>query len=241
MAAEPTISIAIETSCRRGGVALGLGDELARTIAFDASSRHATHLISRLNELLAGAGRRPTDVNEAYVSVGPGSFTGVRVGVTVARTLGQAIPHLRLVAVPTPLAVAENVPHLDWEHLGVILDAKEGLVHASLLARRGEQIAFAAAPAVLTPQEFLATAPRPVLLVGEGLGYQGVEDFQAEGVRVVDPDHLELHLPTAEGVWRVGRRMALAGQFTDYPRLLPVYARKPEAIRLWERRRGEIG
>lgn len=246
---KPNVSIAIETSCRRGGVALGLGEELVRTIAFDASSRHATHLISRLEELLKGAGRKPRDLAEAYVCVGPGSFTGVRVGVTVARTLGQAIPDLRLVAVPTAPAVAENVRHLDWDHLGVILDAKEELVYACLLRRPDpprtgappdtRQIAPAAAPAVVTLREFLTASPRPLLLVGEALAYQDAADLRADGVSIAGPVDSELHLPTAEGVWRVGRRMAAAGEFTDFRSLLPIYARKPEAVRLWERRHGQ--
>jgi len=46
-----------------------------------------------------------------------------------------------------------------------------------------------------------------------------------------------LYLPTPEGVWKVGRAMAKAGKFTDYQRLVPQYARGPEAIRLWEARR----
>ena len=48
---EPTYSIAIETSCRAGGVALGRGEELLKAVNFDASYRQATQLIVRLEEL----------------------------------------------------------------------------------------------------------------------------------------------------------------------------------------------
>jgi tRNA threonylcarbamoyladenosine biosynthesis protein TsaB len=220
-AMKPTVSIAIETSCRCGGVALGLDDRLARVADFDASSRHATTLVVRLKSLLASAHLRPADLSELYVSVGPGSFTGVRVGVTVARTLAQVISGLRCVAVPTALVVAHRAGELEWCNLAVILDARQGCVHATLFARRGKQIVPAAQPVLATPAEFLAAAPRPLLLTGEGLGYH---ELSGEDVAQVDPS---LRMPTAECLWRVGRCMAQAGQFTDCHRLLPIYVRDP--------------
>lgn len=228
---KPVVSMAIETSCRAGGVALGSGDALDRTIAFDSSARHATQVVSRARELLSDAGLRPADLNELYVSSGPGSFTGLRVGVTVARTLGQLLPRLRCVGVPTTAAVAENARDLDWKHLGVIMDARDRDVYAALFARRATEIAPDGAPGVVDAQEFLASAPRPLTLVGEGLAHHELRD---RGVTIAEP---RLYLPTPEGVWRVGRRMARDGQFTPAGELLPVYARRPEAVRLWEKRR----
>ncbi len=219
---DETVSIAIETSCRAGGLVLGIGDEQRHAVAFDASARHATRLVAHLAEMVRAAGLRPADVGELYVSAGPGSFTGLRVGITAARTMAQAIPHLRCVAVPTALAVAENARDLDWQHLAVVFDAREGAVHVSLFCRCGDSPAPANTTAGLwRPEKFLASAPRPLLLIGEGLAYH---DMAAEGVTLADAS---LHLPTAEGVWCVGRRMARAGEFTDYHHLLPVYAREP--------------
>lgn len=220
-----TISIAIETSCRVGGLALGCGDRLVRMVTFDASSRHATHLVGRLRDLLHDQGLKVDDLAEAYVAAGPGSFTGLRVGITVARTLGQLLPSLKLVGVPTTLAVAENARALEWQHLAVILDAREGLIYAERFERCRDEILSAAAPEVLTPAEFLAVAPRPLLAIGEGLGYH---DLRTEGVQLAPPD---LWLPTPEGVWRVGRRLAAAGSFVDYNHLLPIYTRPPAVLR----------
>ncbi len=213
------VSIAIETSCRLGGVALGRDDEIVKVVAFDAGTRHATQLVSRLKELLAAHGLSPAALDHVYVSAGPGSFTGLRIGITVARTLAQAVGHLRCVAVPTALVVAENVRDLPWEHLAVIADARQGCIHASLLKRDGERIVPADKPVVSRPDEFLARAPCPLLLAGEGLAYH---DLTGRGDAVANES---LHLPTAEGVWRVGRRMAAEGTFTDYRHLLPIYTR----------------
>jgi tRNA threonylcarbamoyladenosine biosynthesis protein TsaB len=228
---ERKASIAIETSCRTGGVALGLNGRFVRAVAFDADARHAAQLVPRLAALLEGESLSVGDVAEVYVSAGPGSFTGLRVGITVARTLAQAAD-VRCVSVPTALAVAENARGLDWRNLGVVFDAREGDVYAQVFSRREGQIVPAGEPRVLGEADFLAAAPRPVLLLGEALSRRRLA---GEGVRVAEAS---LHLPTAEGVWRAGRRLARRGRFTDCLHLLPVYVRRPEAVRLWERRGG---
>lgn len=220
------VSIAIETTCRAGGLALGLGDELREAVRFDASRGHATHLISLLRDLLARAGLRGSDVTELYVSIGPGSFTGTRVAVTVARTMGQVVPDLGCVAVPTLSAIAENALDLAWRNLAVILDARDGCICAGLFGRDRQRIVPAGEPEIATGEAFLAAAPRPLLLIGEGLEHH---DLRADGVESAPA---ALHLPEAEGAWRVGRRMARAGQFTPPGRLLPVYLRKPSGTGL---------
>ncbi len=233
---EDPVSIAIETSSRLGSVALGRGDEPIAAARFSAAARHGTQLVSRLAELLAAAGLTPRDVGEVYVSVGPGSFTGTRIAVTVARMLHLAIPHLRCVAVSSPLAVAEGARRLPWRHLGVVLDAREGLIHATRFTRRGGGIVQKGPGRVTGPADFLRRAPRPLMLLGEGLGYH---DLSAEGVTILQPDATDAppHLPVAESVWRAGRRGAREGRFTEASRLLPAYCRKPQALRLWENAR----
>lgn len=229
------VSIAIETSCRQGSVALGAGSSLVAEIAFDAASRHAAQLVTRLDDMLRAHGLRPGDVNEVYVSVGPGSFTGTRVAVTVARMLAHTAAGLRTVAVPTAAAVAEGAAGMDWQRLGVIFDAREGLIYAATFVR-GENCPLPAEPqGVMLPSEYLDLAGEPLKLVGEGLAYHS---FPQELILAPEALDARPHLPSAANVWRVGRRLAEAGQFTDYHLLDPIYCRKPEAVRAWERKHG---
>jgi len=219
---KSTVSIAIETSCLAGGAALGTGDTLVEVVAFDSSRRHAAQLVTQLDALLGSAGLRPTDVDEVYISVGPGSFTGVRVGITVARTLGQFVPSLRCVAVPTIQAVAERAQTACRDHLGVVLDAGGGEVYAGTFRRDGEALLVETPAATMSPEAFGEAIPRPILLTGEGLWYHEVV---GEGVDQADEG---LRLPTGESVWRVGRRLAADGAFTPYSQLLPIYTRPPQ-------------
>ena len=227
-------SIAIETSCRAGGLVLAEGRQILGSVSFDASSRHTVHLISRLSELVAEAGLAPGDLDHVYVSAGPGSFTGLRIGISVARTMCQTLPRLKCVAVPSAQAIAENARQLDWEHLGVLLAAKEEQTYAALFTRREGTVCWDRPGAVMPVSEFLEIAPRPLLLMGEALEHC---QLSGPGISIADPS---LYVPTAEGLWRVGSRLAAAGQFTEPHRIVPIYGRRPEAVRLWENREPAI-
>jgi len=231
-AMTPAVSIAIETSCRMGAVALGRDGKLRRCIDFDASARHATQLVGRLAELLRDASLCPAELSELYVSAGPGSFTGVRVGMTVARTMGHMLGDMRCVAVPTPLAIAWRSADMPghWKNLAVVLDARDEYVHVSMFRRDGGQIVPQDSGRIVTVSQFLAEAPRPITVTGEGLAYH---DCSSEGISIADE---AVRLPTAQSVWQAGRRMAQTGQYTDPGDLRPIYARPPEAVRLWDDR-----
>jgi tRNA threonylcarbamoyladenosine biosynthesis protein TsaB len=223
---ELPVSLAIETSCRAGGVALGRGDELLGVIDFEASARHAVQLVPRLDELLEGASLRPKDVDELYVSVGPGSFTGLRVGLTVARTMGQMSGSLRCQAVPTTMAVAMQAADLPWDNLAVVLDARDARVYVSTFVRSEGSIVPQGEPRLVEIDQFLGDLRRPITLTGEGLSYH---DCTGSGISIAPP---ELYFPTARSIWRVGRQMARDGQYTEYNKLTPIYARLPEVLRL---------
>ncbi|NQU75907.1 MAG: tRNA (adenosine(37)-N6)-threonylcarbamoyltransferase complex dimerization subunit type 1 TsaB [Planctomycetes bacterium] len=226
------ISIAIETTCRAGGLALGAGVALVEVAPFDASRRTATQVVTRLADLMGRHGLTADRIDEIYVSAGPGSFTGTRVGITVTRTLVQVLADARCVAVPTVDVVAENLrPSHQITNLAVVLDAGSGLLYATLFNRmEGDWVPVGKA-GLATPAEFLANAPRPLHLTGEGLGYHNIS---AEGVCPADREYW---YPRVENVWQIGRRLARAGLFTDPARLLPIYTGKPLALRKLQTRK----
>ncbi len=226
---QSTISLAIETSCRAGGVALGKGDELLAVEPFNAEGRSSTHLVAAMDHLLTSHSLSPADLDEIYVCVGPGSFTGVRVGVTVARTLAQAVGDIKLAAVPASDVVASQAANLPWDHLAVVLDAGDGQIYVTSYAPSPTGPASAGDPQLTTPAAWLRTAPTPILLTGEGLGYH---TFPAEGVSLTDE---AIRLPQVQSVWQVGRGLAKAGQFVEYHHVLPIYARPPHAVTALEK------
>ena len=192
----------------------------------DERPAHGTSLLALAEEALAGSGLEWAEVDRIAVGIGPGGFTGLRIGLATARALAQSTG-IQLVGVGSLEALA----------LGA---AGEASVLAALDARRGE--AFAAAwrstgpgalgdrlldPVALTPEALAdrvgKLAPAP-LAVGDG-AVRFREQLEAAGAAVA-PDGAEAHLLRALNVCRLGA----AAMPTDRDGLLPHYAREPDAV-----------
>src|SRR5687768_9440268 len=90
--------LAIETSGRIGSIAIGTAEGVAASVQLAGEMKHATDLLPAVEKLLKGQGWLANSISDVFVSIGPGSFTGLRIGVTIARTLAWSIGS-RIVAV----------------------------------------------------------------------------------------------------------------------------------------------
>ena len=232
---NPPKIIAIETSGRRGSVALATGPELVGQRVFSADTDHARDLLPEADRLCREHGWQPGDIAQCHLSIGPGSFTGLRVAVTFARHLALASGAM-LCAVPTLDVIAENCVRIEQPppHLAVILDAKRGQVFAAVFSLEGGLYRRTVEAQMADPAEVFAAAPLPTAVVGEGIEYHRAA-VEASGAEVLDR---ALWWPSAAGVHQVGWRMACAGEFTEPTHLIPHYLRRPEAVELWEKRHG---
>ena len=212
--------LALDTATPATAVAL-LPAGLERLHVPDAGERpgHASQLLPLANELLGEAGLAFTDLDRIAVGTGPGTFTGLRIGVATARGLAQAA-NAELVGVSTLRALAERARE----------DHRDGPVLAVLDARRGE--AFAALydgdeelspPAAMTP-ELLAGLVRPsALAVGDGaVRFRAV--LEPSGA-VVPDDGSPLHTVSALTLARLAGRAGAA----DRESVVPDYLRLPDA------------
>src|SRR5262249_23902534 len=111
-------ALLLETSGRRGVVALAAGPRLLASRALAESRRNARVRAPAVAELLAGAGWKSRQLEAVYVSLGPGSYTGLRVGVMPAKALAYATG-CALIGVETFGAVARQAPAVT-ERLDVI-------------------------------------------------------------------------------------------------------------------------
>lgn len=123
----------IETSGRRGLVGLAIDGLLYGEAALDPARRHARDLAATVRELLAQAGIAPKQVRSVAVSIGPGSFTGLRVGIMSAKAFAYAVGG-QLIAVPTFVPIAEQTP-AEAGVVDVIADALQGQVYAQRFVR----------------------------------------------------------------------------------------------------------
>ena len=182
---------------------------------------HATRLLALVEATLADAGIAGGEVDRIGVGIGPGSFTGLRIGVATARALAQA-HDAELVAVSTPRALAGGATDDPGRTVAAVLDARRGEAFAA--AWRGEREllgAVALGPAALARE--LAALPDPVLAVGEG-ALRFRSHIEPAGP-VVPPDDDPLHRLRAGPLCRLAVAAESAGRDT----VLPDYLRVPDA------------
>ncbi len=234
-ALEKTRILALETSGRRGSVAVALGRELLAVEPFGTDRNHAVELLPMVDRLTRQVGWAPEQVDDVFVSAGPGSFTGLRVGITVARTLALATG-ARVVRVSTVEVLACNALAMDPPpaSLAVVLDAKRSQVYGAVFRFEAGRYQTVTEACVMAPDELLATAQRPVAVLGEGVPYHR-EAIDRIGADVLPEEHWPAQ---AEHVHAVGCELAARGQYANPRDLIPIYLRRPEAEEKWEQRHG---
>lgn len=234
MSSSP-FNLAIETSSPVGSVTLGHGDNLLASRVLPPQQRHRVDLLPVTDELCRAHGVKPQDLGEIYVSHGPGSFTGLRIGITTAKTLAL-ITGAHLVAVPTLDVVAMNVPVQPDAVLIVALNMKKDTVYAGVygVASDEHRWRLSREPELTPLAKLLETISEPVLVVGEKLPLgQNPGAPMAHGPVTYLANASQ---PRSDQVWRLGRQMAAQGRYVPAHDLLPLYVRVPEAVALWEKR-----
>lgn len=144
--------LAMDTATPQGRFALAEGGCLLAYRPHNVAGSYADALLPIVDALLADAGRCLDDVSLVGVTDGPGSFTGVRIGVATAKALAWALG-AELAAVSTLAAMAADLlrEHPDRELAVPVLDARRGEVFAGLYRRAGRWVEDLAAPACLAP------------------------------------------------------------------------------------------
>lgn len=207
--------LGIETSSLRGSVALVEGERVVATAHHEEPHRHGERLLPLLDGLLADRGWSRSSLDRIGVGVGPGSFTGLRVGIALATglSLGLGVP---LVGVGSLQALAARHPASDPRLRVVVRDARRNEHFVAVYDVDGSERAEPqAVPQALTPE-------RVRTLVGD-------EPFVVLGPLLPDlpcADDEPSRGPDAEAVARLAAHLA-----PDAHPALPHYVRGPNAIR----------
>ena len=218
-------ALAIETSGRIGSVALVDENGAIEEREFPHGLQHAAGLIPLIDQLCSQRGWTPGELREVYVSAGPGSFTGLRIGVTLAKTLAF-VTGAKLAAVPTMRILVANAP-AEARHAIIVLDAKRDQIFTARFEQIEQRWEEQEAPHLDSLAAMLSRSPRPIHLVGEGLLFhQQHIPSGADDIVITKP---EVWRARASVVAAIGAEMARAGEFVDPFVLEPIYVRIPEA------------
>lgn len=229
------LTLAIDTATKVCTVALCRERELLAEYTINMGMTHSEGLLPQLEQLLARTGVEKKDIGLLAVSMGPGSFTGLRIGLATAEAMAYAW-QCCLHGVDTLKALAYNI-QLEGIALSPVLDAQKGNFYQALYQWQNGQLVELAPVAVVNAQEALeriALQGTPALLMGE-----------CERLVKKVPDGLPTWVREAPVALRMPRASSVAWAALDEfdPEtdkkifgLEPYYIRRSEAEELWEKK-----
>jgi len=214
--------LALETATGGAGVALADDERVLAEIALGAERAVSEQLLPAIDALLALSGTGREEIEAFAISIGPGSFTGLRVGLATVKGLafGSAAP---VAAVPTLAALAAAV--LSPGPVAALLDARRGEVYAAVYPEAGALEPSVLAEGVYEIGALAERLPVGCAVVGEGALLHG-EILAGRGLVLGGPGHA---FARPAEVARLGARLLAAGAGAHAGDLAPRYLRRAEA------------
>jgi len=203
------ITLAIETATSRPSMAVLNDQELLGYVECESSRSLTPQIIPAIDQLLRKASLDIADLEAMAVSIGPGTFTGLRVGLATmtAFRLTLGIP---LVGVPTLEGLAWNLPHSDVPILSTV-SIRADMVYWGLFRWQQDQLICLQGEQMGTFSDVCADLTQPTVVLGDGLARSlyGLESH--DGLLLEGPS--EALWPSATGVGRAGIELVKKGEF----------------------------
>ncbi len=220
----------VNTATAAGSVALTYGETLVGEVLLNLRSTHSDRLLPSIGQLLADTGTRLADLDAIGVVVGPGAFTGLRVGVATVKGLALAIEK-PVVGVSSLQALALQVPGTLLP-ICALLDARKQEVYAGLYRWQGGLPLPLDREVVLPPDQLLAELAGDALFIGDGAVAYRTLIVRRMGQRA----HFApwpCHTLRASSCGPLVQAALAAGEANTAATVAPVYVRRSEAeIRL---------
>lgn len=231
--------LSIDTSSQVSSVAVLSAERVAAEISMQGALTHSETLMPHIEMALRMARVEKSELEGIAVSIGPGSFTGLRIGLASAKMMAYAL-HIPLIAVPTLEALAHHYI-CEGVRLVPMMDAQKGNVYAQEFVWRMDGDALKLQEirplAILPLTEVIAgleNAEQPVILLGDAMQKKTMLALPAN-VRLA-PIHARM--PRAACVGLAAFTRLARGEMDDPVTAAPLYLRRSEAEVLWEKRHG---
>ena len=232
-----SFTLAIETSQRAGSVALRLPDGSVIEQGFPCGSRERDELLPSIDALLDRAGGTPRDIEVVIVSVGPGSFTGLRIATSTAKALALGVG-CKIVSLPSAWGMAVGWSRVSGD-TGPILVASAAkgsdcwLTRLERQAKGWNEMGATGLHRVVPPDQMVRSlCEGAILLADEFIPGEFIESTRELVRGVARPE------PSASGCLEAGVELQRRGGFIAPHELGPLYPREPEAVSLWRSRKG---
>lgn len=242
--------LAIETTGLFASVAVIDENQNIWDAQSDRKLSHLENLVPMIEKLLENCELKLGDMTHIAVSEGPGSFTGIRIGMATAKALAQALD-LPMISVPTLKSFAWNVPDFDGL-ICPVFDARREQIYAGAYYWQEESCYQAIPDRAYYGQDFLAKIDtfdpdkkRKIMLLGDGIDIisevvdaweirTNRKSLKGDSSVILAQDNFKLQ--KASSVAKLAYILYEEGNVKNFADLQPVYLRKPEAERRLEER-----
>ncbi|MEK7741711.1 MAG: tRNA (adenosine(37)-N6)-threonylcarbamoyltransferase complex dimerization subunit type 1 TsaB, partial [Nitrospirota bacterium] len=203
----------------------------------NVKSTHSERLMTEIEHCLKQSGIKISDIDVFAVATGPGSFTGLRIGLSTVKGFSYATGK-QIVSVPTLEALAWNFPYSRYP-VCTMLDARKKEVYAALFKwEEGENFTRLINETSAKPEEFArnalsVTRDERFIFAGEGAALYRDKIIEAMGEKAIFASP-EKTVPSPANVAVLGLKKAKAGEFSEPISLIPMYIRKSEAEVKWK-------
>jgi tRNA threonylcarbamoyladenosine biosynthesis protein TsaB len=224
--------LGIDTSTSCGSIGLIEDERFLCEYSLEGKASHSERVLKTIDRVLEDSGISIGDIDGFAVSVGPGSFTGLRIGVSAAKGLAFATGK-PVGGVSTLDALAQNVRYCPYL-ICPVLDARKGEVYAALYRNTGKEGLIKLAPEIaIKPADFLERINENTLFLGNGVyPYCDLIRHELGGMA-----HIALspfNFIHGSIVAQLGRQNLEKGEYLDLEGFTPQYLRKSEAELTWK-------
>ncbi|MFH1422547.1 MAG: tRNA (adenosine(37)-N6)-threonylcarbamoyltransferase complex dimerization subunit type 1 TsaB [Planctomycetota bacterium] len=218
------IILGIETSSPYGGVAVIRDNSILADKTFTDEFIHGKELVLSIKEILENSHIKPAEIDVIAVCIGPGSYTGVRIGIACAKTLAWSL-HCKLTGVSSLEALAFAVKHCSAKHIVPVIDGHRNSFYYAVFRIDKDKITRVTPDSILSFGQVINHIPADSLLTGNGL-IKLQNHITASNIEIGVKNKW---YPNAETIALIGKSLAEKGEFASPESLEPLYLRPSEA------------
>ncbi len=220
------LTLALDTSTDKGSIAIMDGKKLMGAVFFTQKRSYSQILIPSIDFLLNHHLLSIGDIEGFSVSVGPGSFTGIRIGISCVKALSQAM-NKKIAPISSLKALAYKLVDKENSLICSAIDAKKGEIFGGLFFCKGGALETIIEEGCYKPAEFFGNLPKEkIYFLGNAVSQfrKEIEEFFSG-----EPLFPYFHSFIAEEVGRLGYEILISGKGKSHSEIIPFYLRPSEA------------
>lgn len=217
--------LAMDTSNQTLAVAVLEDEKLLAHFQLNRKMNHSLTLMPAIESVMQASGLKPADLDRIVVAKGPGSYTGIRIAVTTAKTLAETLK-IELSTVSSLAVIAGNSQSDKW--IVPLIDARRNNVYAGVYRWEHQQLINVLADQHIALTDLLDQITEPAIFIGETDKFKEQISTTLPEAEVCDAD--EVNLPSGIVLGKLG---LLAKPIENIHGLVPEYLKRVEAEEKW--------